>query len=159
MSRLPPRSTLTDTLFPFPPLFRSVPGRGAPGRDLLPRLGSDGGGRLVDSRSLLDGLVGHRLVGGLRVGLHRLGLPRDVAGVAVDLRGAGTAPVRLRLRGVDVDLLVLPRLRVDREAALRRRGAQAVEEADDLSPPLAGWCEPVDYHGARRRTTQAADHH
>src|SRR3546814_17995470 len=34
MIRRPPRSTLTDTLFPYTTLFRSarLPGRGAPGR-------------------------------------------------------------------------------------------------------------------------------
>src|SRR3546814_1429289 len=41
MIRLPPRSTRTDTRFPYTPLFRSEPGRG-PGRDGGQVHGADG---------------------------------------------------------------------------------------------------------------------
>src|SRR3546814_18992630 len=51
MIRRPPRSTRTDTLFPYTTLFRSV-GRRAPGAGLGPRAGNQraawGGGGRVD---------------------------------------------------------------------------------------------------------------
>src|SRR3546814_20719261 len=72
MIRLPPRSTLTDTLFPYTTLFRSrTPGRA------LRRTGAGGAGRL---------LLG---VGG-RAGRHRRG--------AVAGRGLGRADAALERR-------------------------------------------------------------
>src|SRR3546814_5029548 len=66
MSRRPPRSTLTDTLFPYTTLFRSDPDigvlvalwrRGVPmrGRNLLNPLDPDG---VVDVAELVDGVGG-----------------------------------------------------------------------------------------------------
>src|SRR3546814_8092008 len=50
MIRLPPRSTLTDTLFPYPTLFRSVRGRPAGGAGRRGRAVADDRGGPADGR-------------------------------------------------------------------------------------------------------------
>src|SRR3546814_7521755 len=50
MIRRPPRSTRTDTLFPYTTLFRSGSDEGAPGRELS-RAGRPHGGRRRDPRA------------------------------------------------------------------------------------------------------------
>src|SRR3546814_5272090 len=63
MIRLPPRSTRTDTLFPYTTLFRSAP-RGAPqhrGRDARRARGHREGARARDRRALRGARVRARL--------------------------------------------------------------------------------------------------
>src|SRR3546814_19766210 len=86
MIRRPPRSTRTDTLFPYTTLFRSALGlRGGDDFDLPP----------VEAETLVDRA-------NLRLGRLRV-RQEDADGAALDDRGsdAGVLDVRQRLRGED----------------------------------------------------------
>src|SRR3546814_12742566 len=72
MIRLPPRSTRTDTLFPYPTLFRSHADRGA-GRSVAAAAGHR-------DRAVHRGVVVDRVVAAVAVRLH---VPTAAAGVVV----------------------------------------------------------------------------
>src|SRR3546814_7087374 len=104
MIRRPPRSTLTDTLFPYTTLFRSL-GHGAHARGLAARLGHDLGRvglRLADQAVLvLLGAVdvverGLDLFGRTRVGRVELG-DQQAGAVGIE-RGLQHLPRRHRQR-------------------------------------------------------------
>src|SRR3546814_11210681 len=82
MRRLPPRSTRTDTLFPYTPLFRS-PGHGDGSGQRRP---ADPGAAQARSGADVSVAAG---AGGSFIAARRSGLRRDVSGVGVGSRGVG----------------------------------------------------------------------
>src|SRR3546814_19868678 len=115
MRRLPPRSTRTDTLFPYTTLFRS--GGDVEGEELLRPVLLRGGkdvvvlaeaGVAVDGDSLVVELLDdprEELVGDVLVDQERLGRVADAGavGLGVDDDGCGIVQVGSR---VDIDVAV-----------------------------------------------------
>src|SRR3546814_15548832 len=110
MIRRPPRSTRTDTLFPYTTLFRSPEGR------LLARIGEreTGAGEYVRLEAL-DRLLEHRDV-------HRRDVPLALQTELIDfgLLGTGEARTRDEVRSAQTDRNDPGQIRVQRSAVARQ---------------------------------------
>src|SRR3546814_15005892 len=114
MRRRPPRSTRTDTLFPYTTLFRSVhPDAHA---DVDAQLGGDAGQRLLHAQRGSNGALGVVLVGQRRTEERHDGVADDLVDPASERLDVGDEPPEAAVHEV-LDLIRLAPLRPRRVAA------------------------------------------